>query len=81
MSEFVTFRVSSLLKLLCVVPQFYSVLMFLDSRVVSSEKVGQLILEHLVRCCDYDSVGPIVPISFASRWLVSPLRNIPPPPP
>jgi len=28
--------------------------------VVDSEKMGQLILEHLVRCCDYDSVGPIV---------------------
>jgi len=60
MTEFVTFRLSSLYKLLCVVhvSQFYSVLMFLGYRVVSSEKVGQLILEHLVRCCDYDSVGP-----------------------
>jgi hypothetical protein len=63
MTEFVTFRLSFLYKLLCVVhlPYFYSGLMFLGSRVVGSEKMGQLILEHLVRChCDYDSLGPIV---------------------
>jgi hypothetical protein len=54
-------------------------LMFVGSKVISSEKIGQFILEHLVRCCDYDSVGPIVSYQLASRWLFPPLRIVPPP--